>query len=95
MATFTAGERHARADASALRPATPASHPVDAALAYGTADRAFRYLLARHGDAAVRTLLRGLAAGERFPAAFQTATGASLESFEASLRLHLAAAASR
>lgn len=95
MATFTAGERHARADASALRPARGDGHPFDAALAYGTADRAFRYLIARHGDAAVHAVLRGLRSGERFPAAFRSATGSSLDSFEEAVRLHLAASASR
>ena len=90
MASFTAGERHARADASALLPAT-AGHPVDAALAYGTADRAFRYLVTRHGVEAVRGVLDGLAAGRGFASAFQAATGSPVAGFEEALRGHLGA----
>lgn len=93
MASFTAGERHARADASALLPA--AGHPFDAALAYGTADRAFRYLVARHGDGAVAALLDGLAEGHGFAPAFQRATGSPVADFEAALRAHLGATAAR
>ena len=88
MACFTAGERHPSADASALLPG-PGTHPFDTELAYGTADRAFRYLLARHGDAAIRSLLDGLAAGRGFPAAFLEVTGTRVEDFEESLRAHL------
>ena len=91
MASFTAGERHARADASALVPAT-AGHRVDAALAYGTADRAFRYLVTRHGEEAVRALLDGLAGGQGFAVAFQGATGSPVAAFEEALRAHLQAA---
>ena len=90
MASFTAGERHARADASALLPAT-AGHPVDAALAYGTADRAFRYLVTRHGEEAVRGVLDGLARGRGFASAFQAATGSPVAAFEEALRGHLGA----
>jgi hypothetical protein len=93
MASFTAGERHARADASALVPV--AGHPFDAALAYGTADRAFRYLVARHGDAAVGALLDGLSEGRGFVPAFQRATGSPVADFEAALRAHLEATAAR
>lgn len=91
MASFTAGERHARADASALVPAT-AGQRVDAALAYGTADEAFRYLVTRHGEESVRTLLDGLAGGQRFAVAFQGATGSTVAAFEDALRAHLQAA---
>jgi len=91
MASFTAGERHARADASALAPA--ADHPFDAALTYGTADRAFRYLVARHGDGSVNSILGGLAEGRDFPSSFQRATGSPVEDFEQALRAHLGATA--
>jgi hypothetical protein len=90
MASFTAGEKHARADASALVPST-AGHAVDAALAYGTADRAFRYLVARHGEEAVRAVLDGLAAGRGFASAFRGATGSTVAAFEEALRGHLEA----
>jgi len=93
MASFTAGERHARADSSALVPVE--GHPFDAALAYGTADRAFRYLVARHGDAAVGALLDGLSEGQGFAPAFQRATGSPVADFEAALRAHLDARAAR
>jgi hypothetical protein len=92
MASFTAGERHARADPSALFPTTP-GHPFDAALVYGTADRAFRYLVARHGDGSVTSILGGLAEGRDFPSSFQRATGSPVEDFERALRAHLGATA--
>jgi hypothetical protein len=91
MASFTAGERHALADASALTPARPGPRS-DATLAYGTADRAFRYLLARHGEASVRGVLDGLAQGQHFAPAFQAATGTTLDAFEDAFRAHLGAA---
>ena len=91
MASFTAGERHARADAAALAPGL-AGRPFDAALAYGTADRAFRYLVARHGEDSVRLVLDGLAGGQGFAIAFQGATGATVADFEKALRAHLRAA---
>ncbi|MBS1108669.1 MAG: hypothetical protein H6Q88_661 [Anaeromyxobacteraceae bacterium] len=91
MASFTAGERHARADASALAPPS-AGRPLDAALAYGTADRAFRYLVARHGEDSVRGVLDGLAGGQGFASAFQAATGSTVAAFGEALRAHLRAA---
>jgi len=91
MASFTAGERHARADASALAPPS-AGRPLDAALAYGTADRAFRYLVARHGEDSVRGVLDGLAGGQGFASAFHAATGSTVAAFEEALRAHLRAA---
>lgn len=90
MASFTAGEHHSRADASLLAPST--DRPRDPVLAYGTADRAFRYLVARHGERAVRAVLDGLAGGQGFPTAFREATGSSAAAFEADLRAHLAEA---
>jgi hypothetical protein len=91
MASFTADERHARADASALGPAA-AGRAFDAALSYGTADRAFRYLVARHGEPSVRAILDGLAGGRAFESAFRSATGSSVAAFEGSVVAHLRAA---
>lgn len=90
MASFTAGERHARADATALGPKA-GGRTVDTALAYGTADRAFRYLVARHGAPSVRALLDGLAGGQGFDSAFRSATGSSVEAFEGTVSAHLRA----
>ncbi len=102
MASYTAGERHTRADAAALAPRAPgspstsgAAASADPAVVYGTADRAFRRLVALHGEASVRAILAELAAGRRFPAAFQAATGAPLDAFETALRRDLEASASR
>jgi hypothetical protein len=92
LASFTAGERHQRADASALRP-TPLALRSDAALAYGTADRALRHLGDRHGVAAVRGIRASLAAGLGFPSAFQAATGTWVGAFEGAFRSHLGAVA--
>lgn len=89
MASFTAGERHSRADGAALRP-RPAAVSADPAVAYGTADRAFRDLVAIHGEAAVGALLDGLAAGRPFDEAFLSATGSTRARFERALRARLA-----
>jgi hypothetical protein len=95
MASYTAGERHGRADAAALGRPPPGAPAVDPALAYGTADRAFRRLVQLHGEGSVRAILRELADGRRFPTAFRSATGGSLASFEVSLLRELEASASR
>jgi hypothetical protein len=92
MASFTAGEHHRRADPAALRPA-PGAVRADAALAYGTADRAFHHLVDRHGEEAVRRILASLAEGRDFPAAFQAATGDSVAGFEGAFRSGLVAVA--
>jgi hypothetical protein len=85
LASVTAGERHRRADPSALRPSDRDIRS-DAALAYGTADRAFRHLLDRHGEASVREIIALLAAGRDFPTAFRTATGIPVAAFEGDFR---------
>ncbi|HET8732801.1 MAG TPA: hypothetical protein VFM45_03400 [Anaeromyxobacteraceae bacterium] len=102
MASYTAGERHDRADAAVLAPRTPGTASIpgavataDPAVLYGTADRAFRRLVALHGEASVRAILAELAAGRRFPAAFLAATGTPLVAFESALRRDLEASASR
>ncbi len=83
MASFTSGERRS------------GTGPADVSQAYGSADRAFRYLVARHGDEAVRAVLAALSTGQPFPSAFAAATGSPLPNFEEGLRLHLEAAAAR
>jgi hypothetical protein len=92
LSSFTAGENHQRADASALRPTALALRS-DAALAYGTADRAFHHLVDRHGESAVRRILSSLASGQDFPSAFQAATGTSVSAFEGAFRSQLGAVA--
>ncbi len=91
MASYTAGEHHSRADGAALRPRRGAGR-IDPATAYGTADRAFRDLVERHGERAVGALLDGLGAGLPFDEAFLSATGSSRARFEAALRDRLAGA---
>jgi hypothetical protein len=66
----------------------------DAALAYGTADRAFRHLLDRHGEGSVRAILDRLSEGRDFSSAFRTATGTPVAAFERAFRAHLKAVAS-
>jgi hypothetical protein len=89
MASVAAGEHHtlARADAVSVRSALLASDP---RLFYGSADRAFRVLVQRSGDAGVRRLLSRLGEGRPFPAAFQDATGLTVTDFEADLASRLA-----
>jgi hypothetical protein len=82
MASYTAGERHERVDAS-LALDFAASDP---RRAYGAADRAFRLLVRGHGEDGVRRILDGLAAGLPFASAFGAATGTQAAAFEESLR---------
>ncbi len=49
---------------------------------YGAAHRAFALLLERHGDQAVRDMLRGVRSGARFSDSFKAATGIGLTDFE-------------
>lgn len=84
MASVAAGERHGPvAGGAGVLATASASYRTSAALAYATADSAFRLLIARHGEDAVRGILARLRAGEPFPAAFRAATGISPEAFEA------------
>jgi hypothetical protein len=92
MASVAAGERHALADATALG-APSAAVRADPRRFYGTADRAFRELLERHGEARVRALLRRLGEGAPFPAAFLDALGVPVTEFEGDLARRLAAVA--
>jgi hypothetical protein len=92
MASVTAGERHMRATADAIS-APERMVSSDAKVIYGTADRAFRYLIARYGEERVRLLLARLGEGGTFPVAFRDALGVPLAEFERDLRGQLAAVA--
>lgn len=94
MASVTAGERHARASAAAVE-APALLLRTDSKLVYGTADRAFRFLVERHGETSVRRLLSRLGEGRSFPESFLDATGSSLADFERALRGELEALAMR
>jgi hypothetical protein len=92
MASIAAGERHARASADAVR-ASEAILRSDSRLVYGTADRAFRHLLARGGAGRVRDLLAALGEGRPFEAAFLDVMGVTVAEFEGDLQRDLAALA--
>jgi hypothetical protein len=94
MASVAAGEHHARADAEAIA-APERLLRSDAKLVYGTADRAFRLLLDRHGEERVRLLLARLGEGRPFPVAFRDTLGVTLAEFEGDLRGRLPALAAR
>jgi len=57
-------------------------------LVYATANRAFRFLLGRHGEERVRRLIATMGEGLRFPEAFQEALGISVREFEEDFRRH-------
>lgn len=83
LATVAAGERFGQpASGEGALALVRASYRTDAVRAYATADSAFRWLIARHGEAGIRAVLAHLRAGEPFPAAFRSATGVSLQAFE-------------
>lgn len=97
MAIVTARERHpkvacdvarvlgltSRARAAAAPPRPRADLYRDRADAvYAVADRAFRLLLERHGEARVRKLLTALGSGGDFSNAFQASIGLPLDAFE-------------
>ncbi|HEX5138699.1 MAG TPA: hypothetical protein VFY93_17135 [Planctomycetota bacterium] len=58
----------------------------EAALGYKLGQRVVAAFVARFGDGGVRRLVRSLASGLAFPAAFRAATGVPLASFEARWR---------
>jgi hypothetical protein len=82
---------HADGDGSGPDPlARPASlYRSSAALVYGTAHHAFRFLLDRHGEERVRRVVEGMAGGRSFDVAFHDATGTSLDDFERAFRAHV------
>ena len=51
-------------------------------LVYGTADRAFQFLLERYGEDRIRRLLSSTGEGDAFEAAFQDAMGIPVHDFE-------------
>ncbi|MBI5069794.1 MAG: hypothetical protein HZB56_16290 [Deltaproteobacteria bacterium] len=61
----------------------------DPDLVYGAAHHAFSFLVARYGEARVRVLLRHMAGGRPFPAAFREATGLEAAAFEAEFRRYV------
>ncbi len=58
-------------------------------LVYGTADLAFRFLVARYGEERVGLVLDGMARGDTFPAAFHRAVGIAVEDFEGEFRRYV------
>jgi hypothetical protein len=90
MASVAAGEHHSLARADAVTGPAPLLRS-DPRLVYGTADRAFRDLVLRHGERSVRLLLERLGEGHEFRSAFRDATGTTLADFEGDLSRRLAA----
>jgi hypothetical protein len=62
----------------------------DSDLIYGAADTAFRFLIERYGDDAVRLLMARMREGHRFGQAFQQAIGIPLQDFESEFRRYVA-----
>jgi len=58
-------------------------------LVYATADKAFRFLLDRHGEARVRLIMASMAKGDDFREAFRNAIGIPVQEFEADFRRSL------
>lgn len=79
MAAFTADERFAPPSGA---PAGPASYRDDAPRAYAHAERTFRRLVERAGDAPIRRVLARVRAGARFAEAFRESVGVGVEEFE-------------
>ncbi len=79
-----------------VRPAgDPLSEPgplyrAESELVYGTAHRAFRFLLDRYGEERIRRLIAGMREGNGFREAFQQAVGIPLQDFEGDFRHYLA-----
>jgi len=61
----------------------------DVDLVYATADKAFRFLLDRHGEARVRLIMASMAKGSDFREAFRNAIGIPVQEFEADFRRSL------
>jgi hypothetical protein len=94
MASVAAGERHELARADAIASPGPFLR-TEPGIVYGTADRAFRELVQRFGDAGVRVILARLGEGHAFSAAFHDALGVPLADFEGDLVGRLPALAVR
>jgi hypothetical protein len=105
MASTTAGEaRHAavRLDllthldppgamrhADGARTETALLYRSDPTPLYATADRAFRFLVGRHGEEPIRRVLQLMRDGEDFERAFEKGIGISVDEFERSFRSSL------
>ncbi len=83
-----AGES-ARSAGDPLTEPEPLYHS-DPDLVYATADRAFHFLLERHGEERVRKLIASMGAGNGFRYAFRNAVGISLQEFEDAFRRSVA-----
>lgn len=85
MATSNVGERFVATPEATHRTLTVTAlqYRTDSSRIYATADQAFRFLVARHGEDRVRRVLMGMRGGAPFAAAFQEAIGVSVEAFEA------------
>lgn len=104
MASTTAGEaRHAAVRLELLtaldppgavhheRPRTETAvlYRSDPTSLYATADRAFRFLVERHGEERIRRVLRAMRGGDGFEGAFEKGIGISVDEFERSFRSSL------
>lgn len=95
MASFTARQGYrwpTLEDLASFYRAHPDADPVlrpeallqgDYELAYAAAHHAFAFLVLRYGEEGVRSVLRELARGARFPEAFEAAIGLTPEAFTA------------
>jgi hypothetical protein len=63
--------------------------PAQLQLAYAESETAARYLLARHGEAAVRALLMRLGKAQDFATAIQDVTGGTYADFQSAWRRSL------
>ncbi len=61
----------------------------DSDLVYATAYRAFRFLLDRHGEKAIRRVMAGMSEGKDFGEAFRQALGVPVERFEGDFRVYV------
>jgi hypothetical protein len=111
LATVTAGQGHrfpgtdglARFYAARPAPAPPGDPLLDPEpiyaehwrVVYGASHLAAQRLLERHGEAAVRDVLRRMKDGQRFPAAFEASIGMTDVEFAGGVRRELAAPGSR
>jgi hypothetical protein len=92
MASTAAREHHHRVLPEAIS-SPQASLRADPRAVYGTADRAFRELVARFGEDRVRDLVTRLGEGHAFGASFRDALGVAPAEFETDLVVRLSAVA--
>ncbi len=67
----------------------------DSELVYGTAHRAFHFLLDRYGEERVRRLIANMGEGHGFREAFQKAVGIPLQDFEGDFKRYVVSQGSR